>query len=74
MMIDRAKHIVPGLTAIDVALHEATDDMPAGVILWKHRDDMEDGADSTQQSWIEWMAATFRRRSVRTSSFRRCIA
>jgi hypothetical protein len=59
LMIDRAKHIVPGLTAIDVALDDATDGMPAGVILWTYRDDMTAEADPTQRGWIEWMAATF---------------
>jgi hypothetical protein len=58
-MIDRAKRIVPGLTAIDVALDEATADIPAGVILWTHRDDVGTDDDPTQRSWIEWTAATF---------------
>jgi hypothetical protein len=59
LMIDRMKHIVPGLTAIDVALDEATDDMPAGVILWTYRDDFGTDDDPTQRRWIAWMAATF---------------
>ena len=59
LMIDRAKHVVPGLTAIEVALDEATDEMPPGVILWTHRDDVGPDEDLTQRSWIEWMAATF---------------
>ncbi len=59
LMIDRAKHVVPALVAIDVALDEATDDMPPGVILWTHRDDNGVDDDPTQRSWIEWMAATF---------------
>ncbi len=58
-MIDRAKHVVPGLASIEVALDEATDDMPPGVILWTHRDDVGNDDDPTQRSWIEWMAATF---------------
>ena len=58
-MIDRAKHVVPGLAPIEVALEEATDDMPAGVILWTHRDDIGTEDDSTQRRWIEWMAAIF---------------
>ncbi len=58
-MIDRAKRIVPSLTAIDVALDEATADLPAGVIIWTHRDDAGTDDDPTQRSWIEWMAATF---------------
>jgi hypothetical protein len=60
LMIDRAKHVVPGLTAIEVALDEATVEMPAGVILWTHRDDIGADDDPTQRRWIEWMAATFR--------------
>jgi hypothetical protein len=59
LMIDRAKHLVPSLTAIEVALDEATDDMPPGVILWTHRDDVGSDDDPTQRSWMEWMAATF---------------
>jgi hypothetical protein len=35
-MIDRAKHVVPGLASIEVALDEATDEMPPGAILWTH--------------------------------------
>lgn len=58
-MIDRAKQVVPGLTSIEVALDEATDEMPPGVILWTHRDDLRIDDDPTQRSWIEWMAATF---------------
>ena len=58
-MIDRAKHVVPGLTSIEAALDEATDDMPPGVILWTHRDDIGTDDDPTQRSWMEWMAATF---------------
>ena len=59
LMIDRAKHVVPGLASIEVALDEATDDMPPGVILWTHREDIGTGDDPTQRSWMEWMAATF---------------
>jgi len=59
LMIDRAKHVVPGLTAIEVALDEATDDMPAGVVLWTLRDDVGADDDMTQRNWVEWMAATF---------------
>jgi len=59
LMIDRAKHFVPGLTAIEVALDEATDDMPPRVILWTYRDDIGPDNDPTQRSWMEWMAATF---------------
>ena len=59
LMIDRTKHVVPGLMAIDVALGEATDEIPAAVILWTHRDDTGSDNDTTQQNWIEWMAATF---------------
>ena len=50
---------MPGLASIEVALDGATDDMPPGVILWTHRDDIETDSDPTQRSWIEWMAATF---------------
>jgi len=59
LMIDRAKHVVPGLTAIEVALDDATDEMPPGVVLWTHRDDIGSENDPTQRSWIDWMAATF---------------
>jgi hypothetical protein len=59
LMIDGAKHVVRGLTAIEVALDEATDEMPPGVILWTHRDDIGPDNDPTQRSWMEWMPATF---------------
>ena len=58
-MIDRAKHVVPGLMSIEIALDEPTDDAPSGVILWTHRDDIGTEEDPTQRKWIEWMAATF---------------
>lgn len=59
LMIERAKHFMPGLSSIEVALDEAIEDMPPGVILWTHRDDIGADDDPTQRSWIEWMAATF---------------
>jgi hypothetical protein len=37
-MIDRAKHVVLGLASIEVALDEATDEMPPRAILWTHCD------------------------------------
>jgi hypothetical protein len=59
LMIDRAKHVVPGLTAIEVVLDDVTDEIPPGVVLWTHRDDIGSDNDDTQRSWTEWMAATF---------------
>lgn len=59
LMIDRAKRVVPGLAAIEVALDEATDEMPPGVVLWTLRDDIGTEDDPTQRNWREWMAATF---------------
>ena len=59
LMIERAKHVVPALTAIEVALGEAADGIPPGVIFWTQRDNIGAGNDPTQQNWIEWMAATF---------------
>jgi hypothetical protein len=59
LMIDKAKHFVPGLSSIEVALDEATENMPPGVILWTHRDDVGTDDDPTQRRWIEWMATTF---------------
>ena len=58
-MIDRARHIVPGLRSIEVALDDATEEMPSGVVLWTHRDDIGAGPDPTHRDWIDWMAATF---------------
>jgi hypothetical protein len=58
-MIERAKHVVPGLMSIEIALVKATDDVPSGVTLWAHRDDIGTDDDQTQRSWIEWMAARF---------------
>jgi hypothetical protein len=59
LMLDRAKHVVPGLAAIEVALGEAADGIPHGVIFWTRRDEIGLDHDRTQQDWIEWMAATF---------------
>jgi hypothetical protein len=58
-MIDRARHVVPGLRSIEVVLDEATEEMAAGVVLWAHRDDIRPGNDSTHRDWIDWTAATF---------------
>jgi hypothetical protein len=59
LMLERAKHVVPGLMAIEVELGEATDEIPAAVVFWTHRGDTGPDNDPTQQNWIEWMAATF---------------
>jgi hypothetical protein len=59
MMIDRARQVVPGLRAIEVVLDDATEEMPPGVVLWIHRQDVGPGSDSTHRDWIDWMAATF---------------
>jgi hypothetical protein len=58
-MIDWTRHNVPGLRSIEVALDEATEEMPPGVVLWTHREDVDPGSDPTHQNWVEWMAATF---------------
>jgi len=58
-MIDRARHMVPGLRSIEVVLDAAAEEMPAGVVLWTHRDDIGLGNDPTHRNWIDWMAATF---------------
>jgi hypothetical protein len=58
-IIDRARQVVPGLRAIDVVLDEATEEMPPGVVLWVHRDDVGREGDPTHQRWIDWLAATF---------------
>jgi hypothetical protein len=58
-MIDRARHVVTGLQSIDVVLDEATEEMPPGVVLWAHRDDVGPESDPTHRDWIEWLAATF---------------
>ncbi len=58
-MIEQARHVVPGLRSIEVWLDDATEEMPAGVVLWNHRDDFGPGDDPTHRNWIDWMAATF---------------
>jgi hypothetical protein len=58
-MIDRARHTVTGLRSIEVVLDEATEEMPPGVVLWAHRDDIGSGTDPTHRDWIDWMAAVF---------------
>jgi hypothetical protein len=59
LLIDRATRIVPHLTAIELALHEATDEMPPGAILWTHRDDGGPDNDPTQRGWMERPDALF---------------
>jgi hypothetical protein len=58
-MIDRARHAVTGLRSIEVALDEGTEEMPPGVVLWAHRDNIGPESDPTHRDWIEWMATTF---------------
>ena len=58
-MIDRARQVVPGLRSIEVVLDEATEEIPPGVVLWTHRDDIGPGNDPTHRNWIDWMVATF---------------
>ena len=60
-MIDRARRVVPGLRSIEIVLDPATDEIPAGVVLWTHRDTIGPGNenDPTHRNWIDWMAATF---------------
>jgi hypothetical protein len=58
-MIDRARHVVSGLQSIDVVLDEPTEEMPSGVVLWAHRDDVGLESDPTHRDWIDWMVATF---------------
>jgi hypothetical protein len=50
---------VPGLKSIEVVLDQATQEMPPGVLLWTHRDDIGPEKDPTHRNWIQWMAATF---------------
>ena len=59
MMIERARRIVPGLMSIEVAFDEATEEIPSGVVLWTHRDNIGPGNDPTHRDWIDWMAETF---------------
>ena len=59
MMVDWARRVAPGLRSIEVALDEATDDMPAGVVPWTHRDHIGPDDDPTHRSWIDWLAPTF---------------
>lgn len=58
-MIDHARHVVTGLEAIDVVLDEATEEMPSGVVLWAHRNEVGQECDPTHRDWIDWMIATF---------------
>lgn len=58
-MIDRVRHIVTGLRSIEVVLDETTEEMPSGVVLWVHRNDIGPGSDPTHRDWIDWMATTF---------------
>jgi hypothetical protein len=57
-MIDRAARTVPRLRSIEVVLDEATAEMPARIVLWVHRDDVDPASDPTHRDWIGWMAAT----------------
>lgn len=58
-MIDRARRVVPGLRSVEVVLDEATEEIPAGVVLWAHRDGVGAGDDPTHRDWIDWMVSTF---------------
>jgi hypothetical protein len=58
-MISQVRQIVPGLSSIEVALDEATEEMPPGVVLWAHRDDLGSDHDRTHRNWIDWMVTTF---------------
>jgi len=58
-MIDRARQVVPGLRSVEVVLDDATKEIPPGVVLWTHRDDIGPGNDPTHRNWIDWMVATF---------------
>ncbi len=58
-IIDRARQVVPGLRSIEVVLDAATEEIPPGVVLWTHRDDIGPRHDPTHRNWIDWMAATF---------------
>ena len=58
-MIDRARQCVSSLRSIEVSLDEATEEIPSGVVLWVHRNDVGPEYDPTHRDWIEWMATTF---------------
>ena len=58
-MIGQARHIVPGLRSIEVALDEATEEMPSGVVLWTHRESISPGSDPTHRAWIDWIVESF---------------
>ncbi len=58
-MIDRARNVLPGVQLIEVVLDDATEEMPPGVVLWTHRDDIGPANDPTHRKWIAWMAVTF---------------
>jgi hypothetical protein len=58
-MIDRVRHTVSGLRSINVVLDEVTEEMPPGVVLWVHRDDMGTRSDPTHRDWIDWMVESF---------------
>jgi len=58
-IIDRARQVVPGLRSIEVVFDEATEEIPPGVVLWTHRDDIGPRDDPTHRIWIDWMVATF---------------
>jgi hypothetical protein len=58
-MIDHARQSVPGLRSIEVVLDEPSEDMPAGIVLWTHRDNIGSDNDPTHRNWIDWIAATF---------------
>jgi hypothetical protein len=58
-ILGQARQIVPGLSSMEVALDEATEEMPPKVVLWAHRDDLGSDHDPTHRNWIDWMVATF---------------
>lgn len=50
---------MPGLKSIEVVLDEATEEIPAGVILWAHRDGIAPEDDPAHRDWNDWLLSTF---------------
>jgi hypothetical protein len=58
-MLEHVRRSVSGLRSIEVVLDDDSNEIPAGIVLWVHRDNASPEIDSTQREWIDWMLSAF---------------
>jgi hypothetical protein len=54
-LIEQVCRSVSGLRSIEVVLDDESNEIPAGIVLWAHRDNVGPEIDSTQREWIDWI-------------------